>query len=61
MSVHENLGMILESKVGQKLSLEKNVFTKKWSPKLTLLYNFFFEKIDIKIDFESIILSFFNE
>ena len=42
MSVHENLGMILESKVGQKLSLEKNVFTKKWSPKLIFLDEFFF-------------------
>ena len=37
MSVHQKLGIILESKVVQKLSLEKNVFTKKWSPK-------FFEK-----------------
>ena len=28
MSVHQKLGIILESKVGQKLSLGKNVFTK---------------------------------
>ena len=28
MSVHQKLGLILESKVVQKLSLEKNVFTK---------------------------------
>ena len=41
MSVRQNLGVILESKVVQKLSLEKNVFTKKWSPKLIFLDNFF--------------------
>jgi hypothetical protein len=29
---HQKLGKILESKVVQNLSLEKNVFTKKWSP-----------------------------
>ena len=29
MSVCQNLGVILESKVIQKLSLEKKVFTKK--------------------------------
>mgnify|MGYP001367445785 CR=1 FL=1 len=29
MSVRQNLGVILESKVIQKLSLEKKVFTKK--------------------------------
>ena len=45
MSVHKKLGEILESKVVQKLNLEKNVFTKKWSPKLIFLDNFFFEKI----------------
>ena len=28
----QKLGLILESKVVQKLSLEKNVFNKKWSP-----------------------------
>ena len=32
MSVHQKLSIILENKVDQKLSLEKNVFTKKWSP-----------------------------
>ena len=37
MSVRQKLGVILESKVVQKLSLEKNVFTKKWSPKLIFL------------------------
>ena len=43
MSVRQKLGVILESKVVQKLSLEKNVFTKKWSPKLIFLdeNNFF--------------------
>ena len=43
--VHQKLGMILEIKVVQKLKLERNVFFyKKWSPKLILLNQFFFEK-----------------
>ena len=33
--------MILENKEVQKLELEKNVFYKKWSPKLTFLDDFF--------------------
>ena len=39
MSLCQKLGIILESesKVVQKLSLEKNVFDKKWSPKLIFL------------------------
>ena len=41
MSDHQKLGITLESKVVQKLSLEKNVFTKKWSPKLLFLNDFF--------------------
>ena len=45
MSVRQKLGMILENKVVQKLKLEKNVFYKKWSPKLIFLNDFFFEKI----------------
>ena len=45
MSVHQKLGIILESKVVQKLNLEKNVFTKKSSSKLIFLDDFFFEKI----------------
>ena len=40
MSVRQKLGMILENKVVQKLKLEKNVFYKKWSPKLTFLNDF---------------------
>ena len=40
MSVHQKLGILLESKVVQKLNLEKNVFTKKWSPKLIFLNDF---------------------
>ena len=32
--VSQKLGMILGNKVVQKLELEKNVFYKKWSPKL---------------------------
>ena len=37
MSVHQKLGIILENKVVQKVSLEKNIFNKKWSPKLIFL------------------------
>ena len=44
MSVHQKLGIILENKVVQKLSLEKNVFNKNWSPKLIFLNEFFLEK-----------------
>ena len=43
--VRQKLGMILEKKVVQKLKLEKNVFFKKWFPKLIFLNEFFFEKI----------------
>ena len=39
--VYQKLGMILESKVVQKLRLEKNVFNKNWSPKLIFLNDFF--------------------
>ena len=46
MSVRQKLGVILESKVVQKLSLEKKVFTKKWSPKLIFLDDFFLNSID---------------
>ena len=45
MSVRQKLGVILESKVVQKLSLEKKVFTKNWSPKLVFLDKKIFEKI----------------
>ena len=38
------LGMILENKVVQKLKLEKNIFYKKWSPKLIFLNDFFLKK-----------------
>ena len=37
MSVHQKLDMILENKVVEKLSLEKNVFNKNWSLKLIIL------------------------
>ena len=53
MSVHQKLCIILESKVVQKLNLEKNVFTKKWSPKLIFLNEFFFEKIRLIFDIET--------
>ena len=47
------MGMILENKVVQKLSLEKNIFTRKWSPKLIFF-------LTLKIDFESTILALFD-
>ena len=53
MSVHQKLGIILESKVVQKLNLEKNVFTKKWSPKLIFLNEIFFEKNWLISDIEN--------
>ena len=61
----QKLGAILESKVVQKLSLEKNVFNKKWSPKLIALDETFFLKkfswfLTKKIDFESTILALFE-
>ena len=65
MSVRQKLGVILESKVVHKLSLEKKVFNKKWSPKLIFFDNFFFEKFRLiltsKIVFESTILALFDE
>ena len=51
--VRQKLGMILENKVVQKLELEKNVFYKKWSPKLIFLNDFFFEKIPSIFDIEN--------
>ena len=39
--VRQKLDMILENKVVQKLKLEKNIFYKKWSPKLIFLNDFF--------------------
>ena len=42
MSVRQTLGISLESKMVQKLSLEKKLCNKKWSPKLTFLDEFFF-------------------
>jgi hypothetical protein len=49
MSVHQKLGIILESKVVQKLNLEKNVFTKK----LIFLDEIFYEKIGMIFDIEN--------
>ena len=51
--VCQKLGMILENKVVQKLKLDKNVFYKKWSPKLICLNDFFFEKIPLIFDIEN--------
>ena len=42
--LRQKMGMILESKVVQKLEIEKNVFHKKCSPKLIFLNDFFFLK-----------------
>ena len=53
MSVHQKLGIILESKLVQKLSLEKINFTKIWSSKLIFLNDFFFEKIWLIFDIEN--------
>ena len=49
--VRQKLGMILENKVVQKLKLEKNVFYKKWSPKLIFLNDFFLNGLRDIINF----------
>ena len=47
MIVCQKLDVILESKVVQKLSLEKNVFNKQWSPRfIFLVKNFFLKRFD---------------
>ena len=51
--VHQKLGMILENKVVQKLKLEKNLFYKKWSPKLISVNKFVFEKILLILDLKN--------
>ena len=55
MSVCQKLGVILESKVVQKLSLEKKGFTKN------CLLNWLIDCVTSKIDFESTILALFDE
>ena len=45
MTVCQKLSVILESKMVQKLSLEKKVFNKYRSPRLIFLDEFFFEEI----------------
>ena len=57
------IGHDFSNKVIQKLTLEKNVFKKKWSPKLIFTNDFFqFRKsLTSKIDLESMILSLFVE
>ena len=64
MPVHQKLGIILES--GSKIEYTKNIFTRKWSPKLIFIKeNFFLKKISSLltsiIDFESMILALFDE
>ena len=49
----QKLGLILESKVVQKLSLEKNVFDKKWPPKLIFLDEIFFWENSVDFDIEN--------
>ena len=52
----QKLGIILECKVVQKVSLEKIVFKKKWYPNLTKLIfldEIFFEKIQLIFDIEN--------
>ena len=66
MTVCPKLGVILESKVVQKLSFEKKVFNEYWSPRLIYLDNIFFLKkfnqfLTSKIDFESTILALFDK
>ena len=52
MSVCQKLGIILENKEVQKLKLVNNVLTKKWSPKLIFLDNFFLtSKLTLKVQF----------
>ena len=51
--VCQKLGMILENKVVQKLKLEKNVFYKKWSPKLIFLNEFFLKNFPLIFDIEN--------
>ena len=46
MTVCQKLGVILEGKVVQKLSLEKKVFNRKWSSKLIFLDYFSLKKFD---------------
>ena len=53
MSVRQKLSVIFQSKVVQKLSLEEKVFSKRWSPKLIFLDNFFFEKIRLIFDIQN--------
>ena len=53
MSVHQKLDIILESKVVQKLSLEKNAFSKKWSLKLIFLNEKKMKKIPLVFDIEN--------
>ena len=60
------MGIILENKVVQKLSLEKNVCNKEWSPKFMFLNENVFLKIfgwflTLKIDFESTILALYDK
>ena len=50
MSVHQKLDIILESKVVQKLSLEKQCFAKKWSPKLIFFLKKFSWFLTLNID-----------
>ena len=59
MSVHQKLGIISESKVVQKLSLEKNVFTQNCLLNWYSLMKFFFESTILAL-FEALSLCQFT-
>ena len=64
--VCQKVGITLENKVVQKLKLEKYVFYKKWSPKLTFLNEiFFFKKLfdfwHEKLTLKEQVLALFDE
>ena len=50
--IHQKLGMILENKGVQNLKLEKDIFYKKWSPKLIKnSVDFWRRKLTLKVRF----------
>ena len=66
--VHQKLGIILENKVVQKLKLEKNVFYRKWSPKIIFLNDFFWKnsvdfwhrKLTLKVRFRHFLMNHYS-
>ena len=47
------IGHNFRKQSGSKIESRKNVFTKKWSPKLIFLNEIFFEKIQLIFDIEN--------